>query len=259
MEIPIRHRRGTADEWTADNPVLLEGQIGLELDTKRFKFGDGVTAWNALDYSRQVAAWDAIEDIPAAVTGLSGTNTGDETTESILTKIGDGEHIGAEYLPDALTFAGSDPNTGSVDTITVTGITDPTGTNPLVLTKGEVFDGKDSWYGSGFLFRYYLGPGQWDLNKTGIYNAYTTSPASSPVGLGGWLVPTGSGAPTISANPIPATHLGQLCKATTAWWQWDGTAWIPIRLLTGEPITTDGTDYYAITHDGSSLGYTPFP
>jgi hypothetical protein len=32
----------------------------------------------------------------------AATNTGDEDTESILAKIGDGERIGAEYMPDAL-------------------------------------------------------------------------------------------------------------------------------------------------------------
>jgi len=89
-------------------------------------------------------------------------------------------------------------------------------------------------------------------------------------GSASYTVSTGARGPAASAAALTvvvadpngtatATHLGQLCKATTAWWQWDGSLWIPIRLLTGEPITTDGTDYFAITHDGSSLGYTPFP
>lgn len=43
-------RRGTATEWTVKNPVLLEGEPGLETDTKKLKAGDGVTAWNSLEY-----------------------------------------------------------------------------------------------------------------------------------------------------------------------------------------------------------------
>jgi Major tropism determinant N-terminal domain len=46
----IQIRRGTAAQWTAANPVLAPGEIGLETDTFEFKFGDGVKAWSALSY-----------------------------------------------------------------------------------------------------------------------------------------------------------------------------------------------------------------
>ncbi len=44
-------RNNTAANWTTNNPVLLAGEIGIEKDTRKFKFGDGVTAWNALSYA----------------------------------------------------------------------------------------------------------------------------------------------------------------------------------------------------------------
>jgi len=47
----IRVRRGTAAEWTSANPVLVSGELGLELDTGKIKGGDGVTAWSSLPYS----------------------------------------------------------------------------------------------------------------------------------------------------------------------------------------------------------------
>lgn len=49
---PVIHqlRSGTAAAWTAANPVLREGEIGWEVDTKRVKVGDGVTAWADLEY-----------------------------------------------------------------------------------------------------------------------------------------------------------------------------------------------------------------
>jgi hypothetical protein len=46
----FQFRRDTAANWTAANPILAEGEIGLELDTDQFKIGDGVTAWTSLAY-----------------------------------------------------------------------------------------------------------------------------------------------------------------------------------------------------------------
>ena len=47
----FQHRRGTAAEWTAKNPVLLEGEIGVEVgNPDRIKVGDGTSSWTALDY-----------------------------------------------------------------------------------------------------------------------------------------------------------------------------------------------------------------
>lgn len=51
MAVKIQLRRGTAAEWTAENPVLSDGEFGLETDTRRYKIGDGATAWTSLDYS----------------------------------------------------------------------------------------------------------------------------------------------------------------------------------------------------------------
>ena len=46
----IQLRNDTATNWTTYNPILLAGEVGVETDTNKFKIGDGVTAWNSLDY-----------------------------------------------------------------------------------------------------------------------------------------------------------------------------------------------------------------
>ena len=46
----IQLRHDTAANWTSVNPVLLEGEVGIETDTRKQKFGDGTTAWNSLPY-----------------------------------------------------------------------------------------------------------------------------------------------------------------------------------------------------------------
>lgn len=50
MAVNILLRRGTAAEWTASNPILLEGEVGVETDSKKLKVGDGLTVWASLPY-----------------------------------------------------------------------------------------------------------------------------------------------------------------------------------------------------------------
>jgi hypothetical protein len=51
MSVKIQFRRDTAANWTSANPVLAEGEFGYETNTKKYKLGDGTTAWNSLAYS----------------------------------------------------------------------------------------------------------------------------------------------------------------------------------------------------------------
>jgi len=51
MAVTIQLRRDTAANWTSANPVLAQGELGLETDTARYKIGDGSTAWASLSYS----------------------------------------------------------------------------------------------------------------------------------------------------------------------------------------------------------------
>jgi hypothetical protein len=48
--IVIALTRKTAAEFTSLNPILLAGQEGYETDTRKRKVGDGITAWNDLQY-----------------------------------------------------------------------------------------------------------------------------------------------------------------------------------------------------------------
>jgi hypothetical protein len=47
----IRFRRGTATQWSTANPVLSAGEMGLETDTRKFKFGNGSSQWNSIAYA----------------------------------------------------------------------------------------------------------------------------------------------------------------------------------------------------------------
>ena len=50
MAYRIQIRRDTSSNWTSNNPILLQGEFGYELNTGYAKIGDGQTAWTSLDY-----------------------------------------------------------------------------------------------------------------------------------------------------------------------------------------------------------------
>jgi hypothetical protein len=52
MATQIQLRRDTAANWTTNNPVLTQGEIGIDLTNAYFKIGDGITAWNSLQIAR---------------------------------------------------------------------------------------------------------------------------------------------------------------------------------------------------------------
>lgn len=58
--VSFRLRRGYAADWTADNPILAPGEPGFELDTGKFKIGDGVEDWHTLPYHLNDAATTAL-------------------------------------------------------------------------------------------------------------------------------------------------------------------------------------------------------
>lgn len=71
----IQLRRDTASNWSTVNPILASGEVGIETDTRKQKFGDGSTAWNSLSYSNGDTKQDAL---------VSGTNIKTINNTSLL-------------------------------------------------------------------------------------------------------------------------------------------------------------------------------
>jgi hypothetical protein len=79
MPVQIQIRNGTAAQWTAANPTLAAGEVGIESDTKKQKFGDGTTAWNSLGYAGSTGTVSSVGmSVPAflSVTGSPVTSSG---------------------------------------------------------------------------------------------------------------------------------------------------------------------------------------
>lgn len=47
----IQLRNDAAATWVEKNPVLLKGEMGIEVDTGKIKIGDGAKSWKDLKYS----------------------------------------------------------------------------------------------------------------------------------------------------------------------------------------------------------------
>ena len=51
LNIRIQLRNDTAEKWNTENPVLLQGEMGVEFDTGKIKIGNGTAHWKDLKYS----------------------------------------------------------------------------------------------------------------------------------------------------------------------------------------------------------------
>ena len=51
MTTTIKLRRDLSTNWSNSNPILASGEPGLETDTLKVKYGDGITNWANLSYS----------------------------------------------------------------------------------------------------------------------------------------------------------------------------------------------------------------
>lgn len=51
LKARVKHAYLSAAEWVNKNPILQEGELGIESDTRFAKYGDGKTSWKNLEYS----------------------------------------------------------------------------------------------------------------------------------------------------------------------------------------------------------------
>jgi hypothetical protein len=79
MAVKFQFRRDTAANWESNNPILSEGEFGLDLTNQRFKIGDGVNTWNALDNAQYT---NKAETFVATTTIVGSDGSSDWTEET---------------------------------------------------------------------------------------------------------------------------------------------------------------------------------
>jgi hypothetical protein len=123
----FQFRRGTAIEWTTKNPILHAGEIGFELDSKRFKIGNGLTLWAALPYfDNHDVVLQMIEDAviegvpgpqgPAGPTGPQGIPgvTGPQGPQGIQGPAGPQGAAGASYSGPTISVSAVAPTSPQI-------------------------------------------------------------------------------------------------------------------------------------------------
>lgn len=134
----IQLRRDIAANWTSANPVLSDGEIGIERDTDQFKIGDGATAWASLAYGGLVGATGAqgaqgIQGIQGA-TGATGSAGADG--DSAYTVAVAGGFVGTEaaWLASLIGATGATGAAGADSTVA-----GPTGPAGSTVASGVTF------------------------------------------------------------------------------------------------------------------------
>lgn len=142
----IQLRRDTAANWTSANPILAQGEPGLETDPGKLKVGDGSTAWSSLSYYTLGTAGYLAATNPVISAGtltedtyaLSGTSVAlDPDNGSVQTHILAGNTIYSDGFSDgqAVTLMVNDGAGRTVNWPTMTWVNNG-GSAPTLATTG---------------------------------------------------------------------------------------------------------------------------
>jgi len=132
MSVLIQFRRDTAAAWTAANPVLASGEMGIETNTNQFKIGNGSTPWNSLAYGGIAGGPGATGATGIGATGATGVqgpvgSTGATGIQGPIGSTGATGPIGSTGATGATGLTGSTGSTGQTGATGLTGSTGPTG------------------------------------------------------------------------------------------------------------------------------------
>lgn len=90
----IRLKRGTAAQWTTQDPVLLLGEPGFERDTGKVKIGDGTSLWSALSYVGGGGGGGVAGNVTVTITGPAGGSLEwSQTVSAAGLNVGDRVHL----------------------------------------------------------------------------------------------------------------------------------------------------------------------
>jgi hypothetical protein len=93
MASRIQLRRGSSQDWTTTNPLLSEGEVGFEVDSGKFKIGNGSSLWSSLEYfGGEVDLSGYLTTSSASTTYLTQSTFSSFTTNNNLT-IGASEYM----------------------------------------------------------------------------------------------------------------------------------------------------------------------
>jgi hypothetical protein len=122
MSTTIKLRRDTAANWTAANPTLALGEPGIETDTRKIKYGDGVTAWTTLQYAVGSTSYTGtITSVAGSGTVKGLTLSGSGTSGSVTLTLGGNLSLAQTDITTALGYTPLQSSSLSVSTAAASG------------------------------------------------------------------------------------------------------------------------------------------
>lgn len=165
MSTRIQLRRGLAADWTAANPTLAEGEIAVELDTGKYKVGNGVLDWISLSYSSGPQG-------STGATGFSGA-TGATGPTGEIGATGATGATGFEGATGATGPIGATGATGATGMIGSTGATGPVGATGPQGPTGDFGGASFNYVFESLTFNESLPPGELLIDNTNFSLATT--------------------------------------------------------------------------------------
>jgi len=157
-------RRDTSANWQSVNPILGQGELGVELDTGKAKLGDGTTAWNDLAYFKDVVFEQTDKD--NIQTALSQAHShANKALLDALTNSGDG----TKFLSDDGTYKIIEAGTANQEVYTF----DTYGDLPATGEENQIYLTKDTstaymWNGTTSKYE--------PTSKTEVYATFSDLP-----------------------------------------------------------------------------------
>lgn len=252
MAVQIQLRRGTEAEWTAANPVLAVGEIGITTDSNRFKLGNGSSNWNSLSFQNlpastmSTAVYTAKGSIAAASAAGAPMNVS----------------VGAN---NTLLVADSTQTTGVKWASTLTGLTltSPTINTPTVTAPaitGATTIGTGATFTSPTVNTPTVTGGS--LSSSTLTTPLLTGPKET------WNIVAAAATGTIAVDAITATNWYYTTNSTASWifnFRGNGSTTMATHLsavgqsvTVGFLVTSGGTTFLPTAYqvDGTATGVT---
>jgi hypothetical protein len=134
MAVQIQIRRAVSTDWSSINPILAEGELGVELDTSKFKIGLGTTAWNSLPYATGVQGLTGIQGT-IGLQGIQGSQ-GTTGTQGITGTQGTQGLQGVQGVQGTQGTTGTQGALGIQGTLGIQGVQGTQGTTGIQGTTG---------------------------------------------------------------------------------------------------------------------------
>ena len=214
----IKLRNGTAAQWTSTNPTLVKGELGIETDTNKFKFGDGTTAWTSLPYvvtssGSTTVDWADVLNKPTTFTPSSHTHAQADVTNLTTDLAAKAPLVSPSFTTPSLGVATATSINGTTIPSTSTLVTTTAGTATAATTAVTATNIAG---GIASQIPYQTGAGATSFIANGTAGQVLTSNGTSapafatPAGGGGLTListtTTANGATSATLSSIPQTY-----------------------------------------------------